>query len=154
MALPSTTVRREAKWIAYYLLEGVNAEDMLGMWERRFPDLPVSRFITAMTYARRMLRVGARVQALAPEAQLQQALGRGIPPDPRVSVSVLYHWTDAQGHDYWNTIKIGAQWTDTVADVLARAQAEVASIMDRYSGSTVQGWEIVPSVLWPSGEQL
>lgn len=154
MAMPSATVRREAQWIAYYLREGTHVEDILPMWERRFPDLGISRYQTAFRYARQMLRVGHRVQALEPEAQLREALGRGQAPDERVSVSVLFHWTDANGYDYWNTIKVPTTWEATVADVLAQAQASINEIMGRYSGAQQQGWEIIPSVLWPSGEQL
>lgn len=154
MALPSTAVQVEAKWVAYYLREGVHVEDLPDMFLRRFPDLPITRYQTALKYARQMLRVGARVAALNPEAQLLEALGRGQQPDPRVSVSVLFHWSDQTGHDYWNTIKIGARWTDTVNDVIARARTSIAEIMGRYPGSVEQGYEIVPSVLWPSGEQL
>lgn len=142
------------RWVQYWLLEGMHEEDVRARFEQRFTDLPITRYMTALRYARRALAIGERVTQLDPSQPLSAALGRGHPPDPNVSVRLLFRWIDQSGHTFYNTIRVSAQWTMTLDEVLASGRATLDAIASRYGGAIETSVEIVPAVLFPSGEQL
>lgn len=154
MAIPKMGAMALTRWVQYWLLEGQHEEDVRAQYERRFPDRPITEYMTALRYARRAIAVGERVTQLDPSQPLSDALGRGNPPDPNVSVRLLFRWVDQSGHVFFNTIRVSAQWTMTVDDVLAAGREILAAITSRYGGAIETSVEIVPAVLFPSGEQL
>lgn len=143
-----------SRWVQYWLLQGRHEEDVRADFERRFPDLPITRYMTALKYAQRAMRIGERVRQLAPDQPLSAALGRGHPPDPSVSLRFLATWKDAAGHVYHNWIVVLAQWAWTWGDVIARAGQLLSRITSRYEGVSDVSLDLSPAVLFPSGEQL
>ena len=154
MALPNADVMRQAYWIAWQQEHGVAPEDILVAFTRRFPGVPFRQQKEAAREADRLQTVGERVQRLPLESQLREALGRGAEPDPLVGVPVLFHWEDAAGREYWNTVKVNATWEMTHGQVLDLAAQMLTEIMGRYPGAIYRSGEVVPKVLWPFPEQL
>lgn len=154
MALPNADTMRIAYWIAWQREHGLDADETLAAFQRRFPDRPISQYSQANKFAGRMMRVGAAVGNLRQEQQLREALGRGAEPNPLVGVAVLFHWQDAHGREFWNTVKVMASWETTIADVRAEANRLIAETMGRYPGGEIHTAEIIPKVLWPFPEQL